>query len=297
MKPAPFEYARPESVPEALSLLEEHGEEGKVLAGGQSLGPLLNMRMASPGVLIDINRLEELSYIRRESGHLQIGALARQRAIERSSMIADSWPLLAEAAPFIGHATLRNLGTICGSLAHSDPAAELPAIATVLDAELRILGPRGEKIVRPDEFFRSYMTTSLEPDELLAEVRFPPPEPRTGGAWIELARRHGDYALVGVAASLTLNEDGKCEATRLVYTGVAPVPFDAAEAGALLVGQEPTEEAFASVAERASSLSEPGTDVHASAGYRRHLVNTLTKRALGRALERAKARKGRPNGT
>ncbi len=296
MKPAPFEYVRPESVPEALGLLEEHGEEGKILAGGQSLGPLLNMRMASPGVLIDINRLEGLSYIRRESGELRIGALARQRAMERSSMISESWPLLAEAAPFIGHATLRNRGTICGSLAHSDPAAELPAIATILDAELRILGPAGERTARPEEFFRSYMTTSLAPDELLAEVRFPPPEPRTGGAWIELARRHGDYALVGVAALLTLDGQGKCEAARLVYTGVAPVPFDAAEAADLLVGQESGEEAFASAAERASSLSEPGADVHASAGYRRHLVNALTKRALGRALERARMREGSTNG-
>lgn len=296
MKPAPFEYARPESMSEALSLLEQHGEEGKVLAGGQSLGPLLNMRMASPGVLIDINRLKELSYIRRESGYLEIGALARQRAIERSSMIAYSWPLLAEAAPFIGHATLRNRGTICGSLAHSDPAAELPALATVLDAELRILGPGGEKTARPSEFFRSYMTTSLEPDELLAEVRFPPPKPRTGGAWIELARRHGDYALVGVAALLTLGEDGKCEAARLVYSGVAPMPFDAIEATNLLIGQEPTGEAFASVAERAASQSEPGSDIHASAGYRRHLVGALTRRALGRALERARTWEGSPNG-
>lgn len=296
MKPAPFEYARPESVQEALNLLEQHGEEGKVLAGGQSLGPLLNMRMASPGILIDINRLEELSYIRRESGYLQIGALARQRAIERSSMISGSWPLLAEAAPFIGHATLRNRGTICGSLAHSDPAAELPAIAAALDAELSILGPYGERVASPGEFFRSYMTTSLEPEELLTEVRFPPPEPRTGTAWMELARRHGDYALVGVAALLTLNEDGGCESARLVYTGVAPVPFDANEAAELLVGQEPTDEAFASVAERAASLSEPGSDVHASAAYRRHLVGALTKRALGKALERAKTREGSRNG-
>lgn len=288
MKPAPFEYVRPESVPEAVDLLGEHGEEGKILAGGQSLGPLLNMRMASPGVLIDINRLDELSYIRREGDHLRIGALARQRTIERSSTIPENWPLLAEAAPFIGHATLRNRGTICGSLAHSDPAAELPAVASALDAELHILGPSGGRVTSPGEFFRSYMTTSLEPDELLAEVRIPLTQPRTGTAWIELARRHGDYALVGVAALLTLGEDGKCQAARLVYTGVAPVPYDAREASDLMVGQTPNEEAFASVAEQAAASSEPGSDVHASAAYRRHLVETLTRRALGKALERAR---------
>src|SRR3954470_12171060 len=169
MKPAPFEYAAPESVEEALSLLEQHGDTGKVLSGGQSLGPLLNMRLASPEVLIDINRLNELSYLRHRDDHLEIGALARQRTIERSPVIKQKWPLLYEAAPYIGHATLRNRGTICGSIAHADPAAELPAIATALDAELCIRGHEGERTARPDEFFVSFMTTNLEPEELLVE--------------------------------------------------------------------------------------------------------------------------------
>lgn len=288
MKPAPFEYAAPESVEEALSLLEEHGETGKILSGGQSLGPLLNMRLASPEVLIDINRLNELSYLRHRDDNLEIGALARQRAIERSPVIEQKWPLLYEAAPYIGHATLRNRGTICGSIAHADPAAELPAIATALDAQLRIRGPEGERITSPDEFFVSYMTTNLEPEELLVEARFPPPQPWTGHAWMEIARRHGDFALVGVAAVLTLREDGTCSAARLVYTGVAPVPFDAQEAADQLVGEQPTEELFATAAERAAESSDPGSDVHASAAYRRHLVRVLTRRALRKALERAK---------
>jgi len=288
VKPAPFEYVAPESLEEATSLLGEHGEVGKILAGGQSLGPLLNMRLASPEVLIDINRLDELSYIRQRDGYLEIGALARQRTVERSPDIPRKWPLISDAMPYVGHMTLRNRGTVCGSIAHADPAAELPAVATALDAELRVLGPEGERKVSADEFFVSYMTTNLEPDELLAEVRFPPPRPRTGHAWIEIARRHGDYALVGTAAALTLSEDNTCDTARLVYTGVAPVPFDARDAVELLVGEEPSEELFAEAAEQAATASEPGSDVHATAGYRRHLVRVLTRWALGKALERAR---------
>ena len=288
MKPAPFEYVAPESLEEATSLLGEHGEVGKILAGGQSLGPLLNMRLASPEVLIDINRLNELSYIRQRDGYLEIGALARQRTVERSPAIPRRWPLISDAMPYVGHMTLRNRGTVCGSIAHADPAAELPAVATALDAELRVLGPEGERTLPATDFFLSYMTTNLEPEELLAEVRFPPPQPRTGHAWFEIARRHGDYALVGVAAVLTLRDDGACDAARLVYTGVAPVPFDAREAADLLVGEQPSEDSFAEVAEHAAKTSEPGTDVHASAGYRRHLLGLLTRRALGKALERAR---------
>src|SRR5215208_5412865 len=288
MKPAPFEYVAPESLEEATSLLGEHGEVGKILAGGQSLGPLLNMRLASPEVLIDINRLEELSYIRQRDGHLEIGALARQRTVERSPAIPRKWPLISDAMPYVGHMTLRNRGTICGSIAHADPAAELPAVAAALDAELRILGSEGERTVHPKDFFVSFMTTSLESNELLVEARFPPPQPRTGQAWFEMARRHGDFALVGVAAVLSLREDGVCDAARLVYTGVASVPFDAQEATELLVGEEPTEDSFAAAAEQAATDSEPSSDVHASTEYRRHLVRVLTRRALGKALQRAK---------
>jgi CO/xanthine dehydrogenase FAD-binding subunit len=288
MKPAPFEYAAPESLEEAMSLLEEHGDVAKVLAGGQSLGPVLNMRLASPEVLIDINRVDQLAYVRQKNDHLEIGAIARQRTVERSLVIPQRWPLLAEAVPYIGHVTVRNRGTVCGSIAHADPAAELPAVATALDAELHILGPNGERTAHPGEFFLSYLTTNLEPQELLVEVRFPPSQPRTGHAWLEIARRHGDYALVGVAAVLTLREDGACGAARLVYTGVAAVPFDAQEATKVLVGEQPTEELFATAAEQAAGSSEPSSDIHASAKYRQHLVRVLTRRALRKALERAK---------
>jgi CO/xanthine dehydrogenase FAD-binding subunit len=275
-------------VEEALELLSEHGEEAKVLAGGQSLGPLLNMRLASPELLVDINGIAELSYIRRRDGFLEVGALARQRAIERSLVIPDGWPLLYEAAPYIGHRTIRNRGTICGSLAHADPAAELLAVATALGARLRIRGPEGERTAGASDFFLSYMTTDLAPDELLVEARFPPLPARTGTAWEEVARRHGDFALVGVAAVVTLAEDGRCEQARLVYTGVAPTPFDAQEAAEMLGGEQPTGELFEEAAEKAAAASDPSSDVHASAAYRRRLVRVLTRRALERALERAR---------
>ena len=288
MKPAPFEYAAPESVEEVLELLGEHGEEAKVLAGGQSLGPLLNMRLATPGVLVDINRVEGLSYLRSGDGVLAVGALARQRSIERSISIPRRWPLLHQAAPYIGHVAIRNRGTICGSLAHADPAAELPAVAVALGARLRIRSARGGREVEAGDFFVNYMTTDLAPDELLVEARFPPLPPRTGTSWKEVARRHGDFALVGVAAVVTLARDGRCERVRLVYTGVAPTPFEAGDAEEMLSGESPTQELFGEAAERAARDCEPGSDVHASAAYRRHLVRALTKRALGEAVRRAR---------
>ncbi|MGH3090327.1 MAG: FAD binding domain-containing protein [Rubrobacteraceae bacterium] len=288
MKPAPFEYVAPRSLEEAVSLLEEHGFTGKILAGGQSLGPLLNMRLAFPEVLVDLNKVSELDYIKRENGHLEIGAIARQRRLEKEPGIGEGWPLLREVAPWIGHTTLRNRGTICGSIAHADPAAELPAVAVALGAEMDIAGPDGKRTSTPEEFFISYLTTDLEPEEILTSVRFPSPLPRSGSAFMEIARRHGDFALVGVAAVMTLGEDGEISGAKLVYTGVDSIPFQAKEAAGMLAGESPGEELFADVAEKASAECEPGSDIHASANYRRRLVRVLTRRAIGKALERAK---------
>ena len=288
MKPAPFDYSAPDSVDQALSLLAEHADVAKVIAGGQSLGPLLNMRLARPDVLIDLNRLHELDYLRDDDGALAIGALTRQRAVERSPRVSAQWPLLREAVGYIGHPTIRNRGTVGGSVAHADPSAELPAVVTALDADLRIRGPRGDRTVAPGDFFVTYLTTSLAPDELLVEIRFPPRPARTGYAWEEYARRHGDFALAGVAAAISLASDGVCTGARLVYTGVGPVPFDARQAAELLVGRTPTSEAFRLAAERAAADCEPESDLHASADYRRHLVRGLTRRALERALSRVK---------
>ena len=288
MKPAPFEYEAPESLEETLNLLEEHGDLAKVLAGGQSLGPMLNMRLASPEVLVDINRVDGLSYVREQEGHLVVGASTRQSTVERFVRSHEGWPLLREAMPLIGHPTNRNRGTVCGSIAHADATGELPAVATALGARMRVLGPQGEREVGPEEFFLSHLSTSLEAEELLVEVRFPSQVPRTGSAWLELARRHGDYAIAGAAAVLTLGEDGVCEDARLVYIGVAQVALDAREVAKTLVGERPSQELFATVADEAAKATEPGSDIHASAGYRRHLVKVLTRQALDKALVRAK---------
>ena len=289
MKPAPFDYLAPGTLDEAIDLLAQHADAAKLIAGGQSLGPLLNMRLARPEVLIDLNRLAELDYLREQDGWLAIGALTRQRALERSRVVGERWPLLAEAVPYIGHTAIRNRGTVGGSIAHADPSAELPAVVAALGGELRIRGPRGERVARPDEFFVTYLTTSLAPDELLVEVRLPGVAAGTGCAWLEYARRHGDFALVGVAALLRLRAggDGTCAEARLVYTGVGPAPYDARPAAGLLIGQPPSEETFAAAAERAAADSQPDADLHASAEYRRHLVRVLTRRALRQALQRA----------
>lgn len=286
MKPAQFDYAVPESLQEAMSLLNQYADTAKVLAGGQSLGPLLNMRLAYPELLIDLNKLDELAYLNEQNDHLKIGALTRQRAVELSLAVEQGWPLLHEVMPYIAHTTIRNRGTVCGSIAHADPAAELPAVATALDAEMIIAGPDGTRSAKSEEFFFTYLTTTLSPEELLIEVRLPPLRPRTGQAWLEFARRHGDYALVGVAAVLTLGNNDECTDARLVYSGIDSVPFSAQEARGLLIGERPTEELFTAVAERAAAESSPGSDLHASSEYRRHLIRVLTRRALGYALDR-----------
>lgn len=288
MKPAPFEYRAPRSVEETLELLAEYGDEAKVLAGGQSLAPMLNMRLAAPAVLVDINKVEELSYIREEGEDLVVGALARQRMVEKHVSSREGWPLLAEAMPFIGHVTNRNRGTVCGSIAHADPAAELPAVATALGATLRVVSPRGERTIGMDGLFVSYMMTNLEPDEVIAEVRFPKLAPRTGTAWKELARRHGDYAVAGVGASMTLDEAGRCERARIVCIGVSSVPLDVREAASILQGETPSEELFAASSGAVGEASEPVGDIHASAGYRRHVIEALSRQALQTAYSRAK---------
>lgn len=290
MKPAPFEYAAPKNIGEVIEILSERGDEAKVLAGGQSLGPLLNMRLATPKLLVDINGVSELAYMRQQDGFLKVGALTRQRVLERSISVPKGWPLLGQAAPYIGHMAIRNRGTICGSIAHADPAAELPAVTVALRAKLGIAGAKGERTVEASRFFLNYMTTDLAPDEILVEVGFPPLPPRTGTAWEETARRHGDFALVGVAAVVTLDEEGKCKDARLVYAGVAPTPFEAQKAEQLILGERLEEDLIEEAAEEAAAGCEPVSDIHASAAYRRHLTGILTRRALRGALRRAVGR-------
>jgi aerobic carbon-monoxide dehydrogenase medium subunit len=290
MKPAPFEYQAPTSVEAALEALARHGGEAKLLAGGQSLIPVMNFRLAQPALLVDINRLAELDFVRRgEDGELRIGALVRQRRLERDRLVAEAAPLLAEAVPFIAHPQIRNRGTFGGSLAHADPAAELPAIAVALRARFRLLKAGAERWVEAGDFFGGLFTTALEPDELLVEAAIPALAPRTGWAFLEVARRLGDYAQVGVAALVTLGEDGRCREARLVYLSVGDAPVEAREAARLLVGEEISSQAVAAAAEKASiDEIDPAGDVHATAEFRRHLARVLTGRALRRAAERAR---------
>ena len=289
MKPAPFEYLAPDSLDAALDLLARSGGEAKLLAGGQSLIPVMNFRLAQPSLLVDLNRLRGLDYLREDAGGLRIGAMTRQRRLERDPLVARLAPLLSEAVPFIAHPQIRNRGTVGGSLAHADPAAELPAVAVALDARFRLQRSGGERWVEARDFFAGLFTTVLEPDEMLVEVALPPPPQNTGWAFLEVARRHGDYAQVGIAARVSLDEAGRCREARLVYLSVGDGPVDAREAARMLAGSDLSDGAIATAADKASrDEMDPTGDIHASADFKRHLARVLTGRALRRAFARAK---------
>jgi CO/xanthine dehydrogenase FAD-binding subunit len=290
MKPAPFRYCAPTTIDETLALLAEHGDAAKILAGGQSLVPTMNFRLAMPSVLIDINRVEELSYINPRDETLAIGAMTRQRALERDARIARHAPLLAETMPFIAHPPIRNRGTLGGSLAHADPAAELPAVAIATNARLKIKNAKRERWVDASDFFIGLFSTVLEPDELLTEIVLPPMPPRTGWAFLKVARRHGDYALAGVACLVTLDDNGACVNARIVLLGLSGQPVDARGAAQQLIGTMPSAEAMRAASEAIDAEIDPSTDIHASADFRRHLAKTLTRRALESAANRAKGK-------
>jgi aerobic carbon-monoxide dehydrogenase medium subunit len=289
VKPAQFEYFAPASVAEAIALLAEQGDDVKILAGGQSLVPLMNMRLARPRVIVDINRIPDLGYIREHDGGLAIGAMTRQRAAEASALCRQRAPLLQEALGYVGHMAIRARGTVGGSVAHADPAGELPAVVTALDAELVVRGPGGQRIARPEEFFLTYLTTSLGPDEMLTEVRLPPWQVGTGWSFMEISRRHGDYALVGVACVVQVDGEGRCSDGRLVFTGVGGVPFVSTVGQDALRGERPSETLFEHVQQvvSADEALEPDSDIHASALYRKEVAGVMAKRALRVAFERA----------
>lgn len=290
MKPAPFRYLAPHAVEEAVALLGEHAGEARVLAGGQSLVPLMNMRLATPGILVDINRIDELAYLRPWDGGLAIGALTRDSALERDAEAARRLPLLVEASRYVGHPAIRNRSTIGGSIAHADPAAELPAVLLALDAEIVARGPGGERVIAARDFFQGYLQTALRPDELLVELRLPGLPAGAGSAFLEFARREGDYALAGVAAAVALAADGTIADARLALCAVGPTALRADAAEAALRGQRPGPEAWAAAAEAVrAAITEAPSDLHGSADYRRHLAGVLTRRALERAASRASA--------
>jgi aerobic carbon-monoxide dehydrogenase medium subunit len=288
MKPAPFEYHRPDSVDEALALLARHGYDAKLLAGGQSLVPAMNFRLAQPAVLIDLNRIRALDYIEQGDGVLRIGAMTRQRTAERSPLVAAHASLLAETLPFVAHPQIRNRGTIGGNVAHADPAGEVGAAMLAMGARFTLRGPNGTRVVAASEFFTGLFGTALEPDEMLTEVEVPAAAPRTGWAFDEVSRRHGDYALAGLAAVVEVDEAGRCTAARMALLGVGDAPVLAHEAAAALVGQAPTEEAIHAAADAAGQRDiDPPGDIHASPAYRRHLTGVLVRRVLPRAFARA----------
>lgn len=284
MKPAPFKYAAPDSVPETLTLLRAYGRDGKLLAGGQSLVPLLNMRLARPSVIIDLNAVRELSYIKEDNGEVVIGAMTRQRDAELSPVVRRKLPLLAEALGYVGHPQIRNRGTIGGSIAHADPSAELPAVVAALGARMVARGPKGRRSLDPEEFFLALLTTALGPDELLVEVRFPAHQ-KMGTAFLEVARRHGDYALAGVAATLSPDGDAIHDC-RLTFAGVGPGPVRIAEAEAAVIGKHLTPQILDEVRKIVTDRLDPDSDVHASVEYRKHVAGVLAARALRLAAHR-----------
>ena len=289
MKPAAFDYFAPKSVEEALSLLAEHGYDAKPLAGGQSLVPTMNFRLAQPAVLVDLNGIDDLFFVRETSDGLRIGAMTRQYTVERSPLVQRRAPLIHETMPYIAHPQIRNRGTFGGSLAHADPASELPVLAVILNARMRVQSSRGERWVDAKDFYLGLFATDLQPDELLVEIAIPDLPAHSGWAFDEVARRHGDYAMAGAAATVTLAEDGSIAAARLVYLSVGDYPTEAVRAETALAGEQPTPAAIRAAAETAAAQDiDPSGDIHASAGYRRHLAKVLAERVLSRAVERAK---------
>ncbi len=288
MKPAPFEYDAPASLAEALELKAKYGDEAKCLAGGQSLIPAMNFRLLQPARLLDLNRLAELDYVRPDRDELRIGAMTRQRRLERDQAIQDWAPLLHEAMPWVAHPQIRNRGTFGGSLAHADPAAELPVVALALGARVRLQSASGERWLAAAEFFQGTFNTAIQPDEILVEVALPRAPARTGSAFVEVARRRGDYAMAGVAAVVTLEADGPCREARLVYLNLGDGPVEARQAAEALRGQSASPDKIDEAAQMAAEHEiEPLGNVHASPAYQRHLARVLTRRALAAAFERA----------
>jgi aerobic carbon-monoxide dehydrogenase medium subunit len=280
VKPVAFDYFAPQDTTQALSLLAAHGAEAKVLAGGQSLVPLMNFRLARPAYLVDINRIDALSGIEACGAHVKIGATARQHAAACHPVVKEQLPILAEAIGYIGHLAIQNRGTIGGSLAHADPAAELPVVALALDALIHLQRAGIERTVTAEEFFRGYLTTVLQPDELLTGALFCVPPICSGWCFMEVARRHGDFALVAVATVLSLDPDGRITSARVALGGVGPVPIRARAAERILVGESPADDLFRAAAATVGAEIEPPEDIHASAGYRRHLAGVLVRRSL-----------------
>ena len=288
MKPAPFNLLRPRSIDEALALLQSHGEEAKVLAGGQSLVPLMNFRLAQPRNLIDLNGVEGLDRVKFDDQTLSFGAMVRQRDIERSAAIAERLPIFREAIEQVGHPAIRNRGTVGGSLVHADPSAELPLLAVALDATFHLQSAQASRSVAAQDFYQGYLLTDIAPDELLIAIDFPLPPPNSGWCCTEIARRHGDFAIVAVAVLLGCGQDRRIDFARIALGGVGPAPLRIIAAEEALLDQGLGDEIFRAAGDIAAQGLDPPADIHASSSYRRHLTGVLVHRALATAERRIK---------
>jgi len=287
MIPAAFEYHAPRSIGEATALLARLGDDAKILSGGQSLIPLMKLRLASPRHLVDINGLPGLAYVREEGGALRIGGLTREVEVEESELVRTRYPLLADTCKVIADPIVRNLATLGGNLAHGDPANDHPAAMLALGAEIVAVGSSGERKIPITSFFTGPLSTALRPDEIVVEIRVPAPKPRSGGAYVKMERKVGDFATAAVAAQLTLAADGTCEQVGIGLTNVGPLPIKAERAEAALRGKRPDEAAIAQASRLAAEAAQPEADLRGPVEYKKDLVRVLTGRALRRALERA----------
>ena len=289
MKPAPFDYLVPGTVDEALDFLHERGGDAKVLAGGQSLLPMMNFRIMRPDSLVDINEVNQLAYIHQSDQMVSIGAGTRQSHVLASEQVKQACPILIETIPYIGHPAIRNRGTVGGSMAHADPAAELPILATLMDAELIVRSVQRERMLKPGEFFLTYLTTALEADELLVEVRFPVMGPGVGWGFQEITRRHGDFAVAAAAATVSLDGSGRCQGTHVAVGGVGGTPIRAHAVEQAVDNNEPTDSWLAEAAQLVKGEIDPSSDIHASADYRSDVTAVLVRRVLQMAVERVRA--------
>jgi len=288
MIPPAFEYLRPNTVPEAIALLQQHGDEAKILSGGQSLIPMMKLRLARPGFLIDINRIPGLAYIREEGGFLKIGGLTRESEIEASPVVKSKYRLLLETAAVIADPQVRNLATVGGNLAHGDPANDHPATMLALGAQIVVTGPQGERVIPIGDFFVSLFTTALKQDEILTEIRIPVPPAKSGGAYLKVERKVGDFATVAVAVQLTLDGAGAVQRAGIGLTNVGPRPVKAQKAEDFLKGKKLDAATITQAAQLAADDAHPSSDLRGPADYKKALVKELTRRAIAKAAEQAK---------
>jgi carbon-monoxide dehydrogenase medium subunit len=287
MIPPAFEYLRPKSISEAIAFLQQYGDDAKILSGGQSLIPMMKFRLARPAYLVDINRISGLSYIREEGGYLKIGGLTRESDLEGSDLIRAKYPIILDTAHVIADPQVRNMATVAGNLAHGDPANDHPATMLALGAQVVATGPKGERVIPIEEFFVSLFTTALQPDEIVTEIRVPAPPARSGGAYLKLERKVGDFATAGVAAQVTLDEKGGCQKVGIGLTNVGPTPLKAGQAENFLRGKKADQSNIEQAAALAAADAQPSSDLRGPAEYKKGLVKELTRRALTRAVERA----------